>query len=77
MFWVARDVGGTGLYAFILTGIYLVLVVVITAASYHLGRSKTENPRMAALIGFLLGLFPPFGLIYLVVLALKEDSGIV
>lgn len=49
----------------------------VTFYSYKLGKTKTENPRTSAMIGFFLCFFPPFALIYLVVLLLKEDAAIV
>lgn len=45
--------------------------------SYKLGVNKTENPKRAAIIGFLLAFLPPLALIYLVILLLKNDSEIV
>lgn len=65
------------MFSLILISAYLGFLVLATWLSYFLGQSKTENPRVAALIGFLLALFPPFGLIYLAILALKEDVGTV
>jgi hypothetical protein len=64
---------------------YLILIILafiaftafVTLSAYNLGQNKTENPRMAALIGFALSFFPPFALVYLVVLMLKNDSAIV
>ena len=54
--------------------IYFALVVKI---SYQLGKTKTDNAKIAATIGGLLAFIPPLALIYLVVLALKPDVSIV
>lgn len=56
---------------------YIAFLLFVMGMSYKLGQTKTDNPRFAALIGFFLALFPPFGLIYLAVLAIKEDTGTV
>jgi hypothetical protein len=45
----------------------------VTWLSFYLGKTKTENPKVAALIGFMLGFLPPLELIYLSVLTLKND----
>ena len=62
--------------AIILVG-YVGLIGLITLMSFHLGKKKTENPKSTATIGFFLALMPVFGLVYLAVLALKEDVGTV
>ena len=49
----------------------------VTVVSYKLGERKTENPKMAALTGFLLAFLPPLALIYLAVLVFKEDVSVV
>ncbi|MBY5991804.1 hypothetical protein [Ferrimonas balearica] len=41
--------------------------------SYYLGRRKTQTPRLVALVGLLLAVIPPLGLVYLAALALKAD----
>ena len=53
--------------------IMFVFVLFVGALSYYLGRRKTQTPVLACLLGVLLSLIPPFGLIYLVVLMLKKD----
>lgn len=65
------------MYSLILPIAFSVFVIAVTGLSYHLGRTKTDNPRVAAGIGLVLAFLPPFALIYLVILALKEDVGIV
>jgi hypothetical protein len=55
----------------------LAFIAVVTWASYTLGKTKTENARVAGIIGFMLCLFPPFALIYLVVLLVKPEIDVV
>ncbi|WNC68786.1 hypothetical protein RI845_01230 [Thalassotalea nanhaiensis] len=42
--------------------------------SYYLGKRKTNNPKIAVLIGVFLCITPPLNLVYLVVLLLKNDA---
>ncbi len=51
----------------------LVFAVLIAAVSFYLGRRKTQTPVLAALLGGLLALVPPLGLLYLAVLMLRRD----
>lgn len=51
----------------------LITAIVIGLVSYYLGRRKTRTPAIAGLLGFVLGLVPLLGLIYLGVLVLKRD----
>ncbi|MCH8492734.1 MAG: hypothetical protein LAT53_05815 [Idiomarina sp.] len=51
----------------------LIFGVIIGLVSYYLGRRKTQTPVLAGVLGFVLGLIPIFGIIYLVVLMLKKD----
>jgi hypothetical protein len=55
--------------------IMFVFVLVVGALSYYLGRRKTQTPILAGLLGVVLSIIPPFGLVYLVVLMLKKDVG--
>ncbi|UYI49223.1 hypothetical protein OFO16_22925 [Vibrio natriegens] len=50
--------------------VYLVISLLL---SYYLGRRKTSTPMISALVGVLLALIPPLGLIYLAFLTLKSD----
>jgi Na+-driven multidrug efflux pump len=61
----------------ILVGAFALFAATVTLVSYRLGLTKTDNARVAGLIGFLLSFLPPLALIYLVVLALKQDTAIV
>ena len=51
----------------------LISGLVIGIVSYFLGRRKTQTPVIAGVLGFVLGLIPIFGIIYLIVLMLKKD----
>ncbi|ALO44347.1 hypothetical protein [Pseudoalteromonas phenolica] len=53
--------------------IIFISVIVIGILSYYLGKRKTNTPKIATLIGALLSFIPPLGLIYLVILVLKND----
>jgi hypothetical protein len=44
-----------------------------TSVSYLLGRRKTNQPFLMALIGGVLAIMPPLFVIYLVLLLLKKD----
>lgn len=48
-------------------------MLLIGMLSFYLGRKKTNNPIIAGVLGFLFGIFIPFGLIYLCVLIFKND----
>ncbi|EGN74813.1 hypothetical protein A28LD_1829 [Idiomarina sp. A28L] len=62
------DINGT------VTGLFLFFCgVVIGLIGYCLGRRKTQTPFLAGVLGFFLGLIPIFGIIYLVILMLKND----
>ncbi|PKG73998.1 hypothetical protein CXF86_15030 [Shewanella sp. GutCb] len=58
-----------GLFAMaILPFIFLVGVL-----SYYLGKRKTNTPIITAVLGAVGGIFPPLGIIYLMLLTLKND----
>lgn len=65
------------MFSLILPIVFIVFVIFVTWSAYRLGKVKTENARTAALIGFALAFFPPFALVYLLILLLKNDSAIV
>lgn len=54
----------------------LVLMLVAGAFSYYLGRRKTQTPVLAALLGVVLAVIPPFALLYLLVLLFKKDLAV-
>lgn len=51
-----------------------VSAVVISILSYYLGRRKTNNPVIAGILGFLFGLIPLLGLIFVAALLFKPDA---
>ena len=51
----------------------IVFIIVVGVLSYILGRRKTTTPIIAGIIGAVLALIPPLGMIYLVILLLKKD----
>jgi len=53
--------------------VMLVWVLLQTALVYHLAKKKTQTPVIATIIGFFASFLPPVGLIYLIVLVLKND----
>lgn len=53
--------------------IIFILIPVFAVISYFLGKRKTSTPIKMAIIGGLLALIPLFGLIFIAVLALKQD----
>ncbi|MBT0588193.1 hypothetical protein [Alteromonas oceanisediminis] len=50
-----------------------VLCIVCAIVGYVLGKRKTESPALMAVLGFIFGLIPPLGPIFILVLALKKD----
>jgi len=46
---------------------------IVGGLSYYLGRRKTSNPKLAALIGVVLCFTPPLNLVHLIVLSIKND----
>lgn len=51
----------------------LISMLVIGGLGYYLGKRKTGNPKITALIGAILCITPPLNLVFLVVLLLKND----
>ena len=51
----------------------VISLIIITGLSYYLGQRKTHNAKITTLIGFLLSFIPPFGFIFIAVLALKKN----
>lgn len=59
--------------ATVLGPFFLLFIPVIGFLSYYLGKRKTQTPKLAAFFGVLLALIPPFALLYIVVLIIKND----
>lgn len=49
------------------------LSILCAVAGYVLGKRKTNNPKLMAVLGFIFGFIPPLGPIFILVLALKKD----
>ncbi|MEN9531721.1 MAG: hypothetical protein RIQ83_945 [Pseudomonadota bacterium] len=49
------------------------LMVIVGLIAWRLARRKGEHPALVTLICSLLCLFPPFGLLVLLLVALKQD----
>ncbi|HHQ4600286.1 TPA: hypothetical protein ACSP82_001155 [Aeromonas veronii] len=49
------------------------LMVIVGVIVWRLARRKSEHPVLITLICSLLCLFPPFGLLALLLVALKQD----
>lgn len=61
------------MWTLIVVVLCLLFVLTVTWLSYSLGRRKTKNPLASGVVGFLLSLVPPLGLIYLMMLFLKDE----
>lgn len=48
-------------------------IIIIGLLSYYLGKRKTNTPVITAFLGAVSGVLPPLGLIYLMLLTLKND----
>ncbi|MFC4701610.1 hypothetical protein ACFO4O_15755 [Glaciecola siphonariae] len=53
--------------------IAIVLAIFFAVVGYFLGRRKSKSPVLVSFCGFLCGFFPPFGLVFLLVLLLRKD----
>tara|TARA_R110002033_G_scaffold1302_3_gene11951 strand:+ start:2635 stop:2937 length:303 start_codon:yes stop_codon:yes gene_type:complete len=53
--------------------VIVIFALVVGVTSYFLGRRKTQSPILAGVLGAVLSIVPLFGLIYVVVLMLKND----
>jgi FtsH-binding integral membrane protein len=51
----------------------ILFALIMGAICYYVGRRKTQTPLLSALLGTVLSIMPPFGLVYLVALVLKKD----
>ncbi|MDX1537123.1 hypothetical protein [Arsukibacterium sp.] len=61
------------IYAKYFALLFIVFILIMGVVSYYLGRRKTQTPVLTGLLGVVLSIIPPFGLLYLVVLVLKKD----
>ena len=51
----------------------LFFMLFMGAFSYYLGRKKSESPLLAMVLGTALSIVPPIGLIFIAILADRED----
>lgn len=51
----------------------IIFALIMGGLCYYLGRRKSKNPVLAALLGAVLSLIPLFGVVYLMVLLFKKD----
>jgi putative Mn2+ efflux pump MntP len=49
------------------------LAVVMAIVGFYLGKRKTHHPFLMALLGLCSAVFPPFALVFTLVLALRKD----
>ena len=70
---VEHQIKGKIMWVMIIAIMCLLFISTVTWLSYHLGCTKTENPVASGVIGFLLSFIPPVGLIYLIILSLKDE----
>ena len=53
--------------------IIALLAVFFAVIGFNLGKRKTDTPFLTAVLAFFSALVPPIGLVFLMVLALKQD----
>lgn len=53
--------------------VVVVLLLIMAVLSYYLGKRKTQTPKLATFLGILLAFIPPFALLYIMVLIVKND----
>ncbi|MGM0428769.1 MAG: hypothetical protein ACQEQ2_00520 [Pseudomonadota bacterium] len=59
--------------ATLLGQVILIFIPIIVILSYYLGKRKTQTPKLATLIGFILAFIPPLALVYIAALVIKND----
>lgn len=59
------------------TLIMIAFIFAVGAISYSLGKRKTTTPKMTALMGVMLAVIPPLGLIYVILLFFRKDLSVV
>jgi hypothetical protein len=65
------------MFALLLLLLFVTFIASVIWVSFKLGTTKTDNPKLCAIIGGTLAIIPPLALIYLVVLLFKEDTSLV
>jgi hypothetical protein len=57
-----------------LVGQFIALLAIVMAiVGFYLGKRKTNHPFLMSLLGMCSAAFPPFALVFTLVLALRED----
>jgi hypothetical protein len=57
----------------VLVQFLMLFIPLIGFLSYYLGKRKTQTPKLATFFGVLLAFIPPFALLYIMVLIVKND----
>lgn len=50
--------------------------IICALIGYFLGKRKSLSPLLLSVVGFVCGLLPPLGAIFIMVLALKKDKAV-
>ncbi|ARD21220.1 hypothetical protein [Shewanella japonica] len=58
----------------LLATVLLPFMMLFGVLAYYLGKRKTTTPVITAILGALSGIFPPLGIIFLMLLTLKNDK---
>ena len=61
------------MFAFLFIVACVVFISTITWLSYKLGETKTNSAKGSCALGFLLSFLPPLALVYIGLLAFKDD----
>ncbi|KUM51767.1 hypothetical protein [Rheinheimera sp. EpRS3] len=59
--------------ATVLGQFFIFFIPLMGILSYYLGKRKTQTPKLATFFGILLAFIPPFALLYIMVLIIKND----
>lgn len=62
------------MFVFLFVVSCLVFISTITWLSYKLAETRTDKPSLFAIIGFCTSFIPPIALVFIAVLAFKEES---
>lgn len=62
------------MFVFLFVVSCIVFISTISWLSYKLAETRSKNPSVYAVIGFLLSFLPPVALIFIAALAFKDES---